>query len=748
MNIVGKSIQRFDLLDRVTGKAMYPADIDISGQLHMKVLFAGKPFARVLAIHKEKALAYPGVVAVLTAEDVPVNEYGLITNDQPVLVGPVPNGKPGSDLVRFPGDQVALVIAATEEAAAAGRDLVEVVYDELPFVDSCEDALAPEAPKVHPELDIPGNVLAAQRIVRGDVDAAWSEADVIVEADYFTSTQEHAYLQPEAGVAYLDEEGRVVVVVAGQYTHEDRRQIAHALDLPEEQVVVRYPAIGGAFGGREDMSIQIVLALAAWKVDRPVKLVWTREESIIGHHKRHPSKAHTKWGARRDGRIVAAAIDITLDAGAYAYTSLVVLRNAILASVGPYDIPNVQVDGRVVYTNHTPNGAFRGFGAPQGHFVAELQVNRLAEKLNMDPITIRERNILREGSLLATGSVIPPGVSMPAVLRELAEAGGWQKEGDRWLPPDLPDLPFPDQKPHTALDRVSHHWQRGIGVAIGYKNVAYSFGYPETCTVTIELYGEEDVEYAVLRYAGAEVGQGTHSAMAQVAAEALELPLEKIRLVLSDTAETQDVGSASASRLTFMAGNAVVGAARKALASWRQGERPVIAKYQYKARPTTPYDPDTGRCDPHVAYGYVAQMADVVVDPDTGRVHVLRLLTVNDVGKAVNPVQVEGQIHGAVAQGVGWALQENFIEKEGRIWTPSLSTYLIPTAADVPDEMPAVILEEPDPQGPYGARGMAEMPSVPVAPAILTAVKGATGVWFSRIPLTPEAVWAGLRGRG
>jgi len=747
MQIIGKSIQRFDAFDRVTGRAIYPGDIDLPGQLHMKVCFAGRASARVKAIDAEKALAYPGVTAVFTAADVPVNEYGLITPDQPVLVGPSPHGKPGDDIVRFPGDQVALVVAETEEAAAVGRDLIEIEYEPLPLVDSVEAALAAGAPLVHPERARQDNVIFEQTVLHGNLAAGWAEAEVVVERDYFTSSQEHAYLQPEAGVAYIDEEGRVVEMVAGQYTHEDRRQIAHALGLPEEQVVVHYPAIGGAFGGREDMSIQIVLALAAWKLGRPVKLVWTREESIIGHHKRHPAKMHAKWGARRDGKIVAAEIDLTLDGGAYAYTSAVVLKNALLAAPGPYEIPNIKISGRVVYTNHTPNGAFRGFGAPQGIFLAEMQVNQLAEALAMDPITIRERNILREGSILPTGSVMPAGVSMPQVLERLAREAGWRRENGHWLRPELPDLPLPDAQPHTTLDRVSHRWRRGLGLAIGFKNIAYSFGYPETCTVTVELYGEEEVEYALLRYAGAEVGQGTHSAMAQVAAEALALPLAAIRLVLSDTAETQDVGSASASRLTFMAGNAVIGAAREALQQWQADRRPAVARFTYHARPTTPFDPDTGECDPHVAYGYVGQMADVVVDPETGRVHVLRLLTVNDVGQAINPQQVEGQIHGAVAQGVGWTLQENYIEKEGRVWTPSLSTYLIPTAMDVPDEMPAVIMEEADPQGPYGARGMAEMPFLPVAPALIAAIRDATGVWFDSIPLTPEKVWAGLQGK-
>ncbi len=755
MRAVGSSIPRLDARKKVTGEAPFPGDIYLPNMLHMKVLFAGRPHARIVRLDTSRAEQAPGVVAVFTAKDVPVNEYGLIMPDQPVLCGPG-SDKEGADIVRFVGDQVALVVAETEAQAAAALDLIEVEYEDLPVVASVEEALRPGAPLVHAYKGT--NVLHTYRIRRGDIEAGFEQADVIVEATFRTGFQEHAYLQPEAGVAYVDEQGRIVVITAGQWVHEDRQQIAHALNLPEDQIVVRYVGIGGAFGGREDMSVQIILALAAWRlhqrgIHRPVKIVWSREESIIGHHKRHAMVARARWGATRDGRVVAAQVDLTLDAGAYAYTSTKVLGNATLTCVGPYDIPNVWVDTRAVYTNNIPSGAFRGFGAPQGHFVAENMMNRLAEALGMDPVELRARNVLREGSLLPTQAPVPPGCSMPDVLERLALEAGWRHDPERgWVaPPPLErevSGPRDGEHPHTALEAAPARRLRGRGLAIGYKNVGFSFGFVDECHATVELHGEAEIERVVVRHAGADVGQGAHTVMAQMAAEALGVPLEKIELIVSDTAETENSGSASASRMTFMAGNAIQRAAQEALRLWHEEEeRPAIAHYRYIPRPTTPYDPETGRSDPNITYGYVGQYVEVEVDPETGHIALTKVISVNDVGKAINPQQVEGQIEGAVAQAFGWAVLEDFKVENGRPLTDRLSTYLIPTIWDSPLNIRPVILEIPDPQGPFGARGMAEMPFIPLAAAIVAAVHDATGVWFDEIPLTPERVWRTLHRR-
>ncbi len=735
MSNIGKSVQRIDARGKVTGETLYPGDIDMPNQAYMKILFAGRPHAIVKAIDTSRAEAVEGVIAVFTAKDVPVNEYGLNIMDQPVLCGPG-SAKPYTDRVRFVGDQVALVVAESETLAARARDLIEVEYEECPVITDPEMAMQPDSVLLHPERD--SNVFCHYRIRKGDVDAAFSQADVIVEGEYRTPSQEHAYLQPEAGLGYIDEEGRVTVQVAGQWTHEDQQQIAHALGLEKDQVRVIYPAIGGAFGGREDMSVQIVLALAAWKlfqrgINRPVKVIWSREESIIGHHKRHPYLIRTRWGAMKNGKVVAADVEVIADGGAYAYTSTKVLGNATLMCTGPYEIPNVKVDSYAVYTNNIPGGAFRGFGGPQGAFAAETQITRLAEALGMDPVEIRMKNVLREGSLLSVGTPLPKGVSMPQVVEECAVSAGWQKSLEGWTRPVVSDA-----------KSMGSHLRQGIGFGCSFKNVGFSFGYPENSWATVELHGGPEIERAVVHHAGADVGQGTHTVMAQMAADALDISFDKVQMVVSDTAVTDNSGSVSASRMTFMAGNAIKGACELALEGWRDEERPAIATYQYRAPKTTPYDPQTGKSEPNISYGYVAQAVKVEVDIETGRIHILDVISADDVGKAINPLQVQGQIEGAVVQAAGYAILENFIQKDGYVETQHLSTYLIPTVLDVPDQVKSLILEYPDPRGPWGARGMAEMPFLPLAPAIIAAVHDATGVWFNEFPLTPERVLRGL----
>jgi CO/xanthine dehydrogenase Mo-binding subunit len=692
----------------------------------MKVLFARRPHARIRRLDVSKAEAAPGVVAVFTAMDVPVNEFGLTMFDAPVLA---------RDTVRWIGEKVALVVAETEKQAARALDLIEVEYEDLPAVTDPREAMQPGAPQLHPERA--NNVLVHYRIRKGDVEAAFQQADVIVEGAYHTPFQEHAFLQPEAGLAYIDQEGRVTVQVAGQWTHEDQEQIAHALQLAPDQVRVIYPAIGGAFGGREDMSVQIILALAAWRlaqrgVKRPVKIVWSREESMLGHHKRHPMFFKTRWGATKEGKLVAAEVEAISDAGAYAYTSTKVLGNTTLMCTGAYEIPNVKVDTYAVYTNNIPTGAFRGFGGPQGLFAAEMQMNKLAEKLGMDPVELRVKNLLHEGSLLSVGTPLPRGVSMPQVVEKAALAGGWKLEGATW------------QRPH-APSCASKNKRYGLGYACGFKNVGFSFGAPEQCTAKIELRGTTEIDEAIVYHSGADCGQGAHTVFAQMAAEALELPIEKIKLVVSDTAHTANSGSTSASRMTFMAGNSILGAVELALKKWRDEERPAIGVYQYRPPKTTPYDPETGKSEPNFAYGYVAQVAEVEVDIETGHVRLLRVWCADDVGTALNPQLVQGQIEGAVVQAQGYAILENFVVgQDGKVQTPHLSTYLIPTVLDVPQEVHSLILEYPDPIGPFGARGMGEMPFLPLAPAITAAVHNAVGVWFDDFPLTPDRVLKAL----
>lgn len=753
---VGLSATRIDARAKVTGEAKYPGDFAMDDMLHASILFAGRPHARVVRIDSSRAEQLPETVTVLTAKDVPVNEYGLQTPDQPVLCGPG-SSKAGADVVRFVGDQVAVVVAESAKGAERARDLVEVEYEALPVVTDPLRALEPDAPQLHPdrprsdlhpELITKGNRICHHQIRKGNIERAWHECDVVVEGEYRTSAQEHAYLEPEAGLAYIDEEGRVTIIVAGQWTWEDQQQIAHALDLPPDQVRVIYPAIGGAFGGREDMSVQIVLALAAHRLKRPVKIVWTREESILGHCKRHPMWIHCKWGATREGKLVAAEVKVVADGGAYCYTTNKVLGNTALTCTGPYDVPNVSVEVDGVYTNNPPGGAFRGFGAPQGNYAAEMQVNKLAEALGVDPVALRMENLLRDGTPTSVRTPLPGRVSLTEVTERCARAIGWQRRGDESGGP-LSVWRRPSSKASTRTPKPAEAVRSGIGLAAGFKNVGFSFGYQDSCWVRIALDGDETIARAVLSIGSADVGQGAHTVIRQMAAEALGVPLERVDMEASDTATSPgSAGSTSASRMTFMAGNAVRRAAEAVLERWKAGDRPAEAERTYLAPPTTQFDPETGEGFPNFAYGYVAQAVEVAVDIETGELDVRRVVCADDVGRAINPQQVEGQIEGGVAQAVGWATCENFITKDGRVMTPHLSTYLIPTIADVPESVESIIVEVPDSRGPWGARGMGEMPFIPLAAALVAAVHDATGVWIDELPLTPERVLGYLQAAG
>ncbi len=710
MKHIGTSHPRYDALGKVTGEAAYPADLIAPGMLRIKTVFARRAHARIRTIDTTAARAFPGVVDVLTAADVPHNRYGLIDADQPVLC---------DDVVRHYGDRVALVVAESEHAAQRAAALVRVEYTDLPVIRDVHEALAPGAPRVHADRD---NILLHQKIRHGDVVRGFADADVVVDGTFTTSWQEHAYLQPDAGVASFDERGRIVIETAGQWLHEDRKQIAKILGVSEEQVIVKYAKIGGAFGGREDLGVQALVAVATWKLRRATAIKWTREESMIGHHKRHPFHITATWGAKRDGTITAVETTLIADGGAYASTSVEVLKGAISFGAGSYAVPNVAIDGIVTYTNNVPSGAFRGFGAPQAQFAAESMIARIAEALGLDPADVRRRNLYREGSINPSGSVMPAGVSaVPVLERCIAEAA-------LRIPPPANDA--------NAVRK------RGVGLASGIKNVGYSFGFPEQSTATVELVVLDGVRGARVRTGSADVGQGSHLALRQIAAETLSLPLEAIVMITDDSSEAPNAGSASASRMTLMSGRAVKDACELALRNLTRDGLP-SATVQYRPPATTPYDRD-GQGTPHYCYGYVAQAVEIEVDTATGLVHVVRVVSVNDVGRAINPQQVEAQIEGCIAQAIGYALTEDLRIRDGRMLTPNFTTYLLPTALDVPLEIYPVIVETADPNGPFGARGMSEMPLVPFAAAVAAAIHDATGAWLSDVPFTPERVLAAI----
>ncbi len=765
---LGRSEPKVDAGAKTTGEAVYVEDAAPSDALYAKVVFTNRVHARLIDLDLSACKAAPGVVTVVTADDVVVNEYGLTMYDQPVLIGRSSRSgdEPGqgtgealvpADVSRWEADHLAVVVAESAEQAAHAATLIEATWEALPEVTDIDAALADGAAVLHPErpgLAAGPNAYQHYVVRHGEVAEAMATADVIIEATYEVPHQEHAYLQTEAGLAYIDGEGRITVETGGQWTHEDRQQVAHALGVDEDEIRIIYRAIGGAFGGKEDMSLQIVLALAVRKlqtmgVHRPVVSRWSREESIIGHHKRHRGRIHTRWGAAADGRLLAVEADCFLDAGAYNYTSNKVLGNLHLTVAGPYVIPNARIDSWAVYTNTVPGGAFRGFGGPQGCFVAESQMNRLAEACGIDPVEIRRRNMVVDGSLGITGTPLPAGVSLGEVVEACAQEAAWTTP----LPPVEPVASF------ATLPGSADMLRRGRGFACGYKNIGFSFGFPERSEATIVLHGPDDgrdpgvgdgpndgsrPERAEVFLAGADVGQGAHTAFLQMTAEAVGLGVESVHGTFSDTASSGDSGSASASRLSFMTGNAILGAAEEADKAWRDGHRPAIGRFRYVPPPTEPLDPEGRPTTPNFAYGYVAEAVDLSVDVATGHIVVHDVVCSVDVGRIINRQLVEGQVEGAIVQAHGYALSERLVLEGGRIQNPRFSGYLIPGIGDIPQRVRTVLLEVPDPVGPFGVRGMAEMPYLPYAPAVTAALHDATGVWFDSFPLTPPAVRARL----
>ncbi len=433
---------------------------------------------------------------------------------------------------------------------------------------------------------------------------------------------------------------------------------------------------------------------------------------------------------------MAAEMEIIADAGAYLYTSNKVMGNATVVCTGPYFIPHVKADTYAVYTNNIPTGAFRGFGGPQGNFIAEAQMNKLASALGIDPVEFRLRNALQEGDTLGVGTAPPGPISISQVIETAAMKGGWVHDGIGWH--------LPDGRQESNRGNI----KRGIGFAAGFKNIGFSFGYQENCWARIELHGKAEIELVVAYHAGADVGQGAHTVMAQMVAKAVGVPLDKVTMITSDTATMGNSGSVSASRMTFMAGNAIRGAAQSALVKWQAEERPAVGEFKYLAPQTTPFTKETGHSMPNFAYAYAAQAVEVEVDLDTGFVRLVHVVSADDVGQAINPRLVEGQIEGAVIQAQGYALMEDFQMDNGYVRTDQLSTYLIPTVLDVPDMVEPVIVEVPDPRGPWGARGVGEPPFLPLAPAILAAIHDATGIWIDKIPVTPERMWRALHNVG
>jgi CO/xanthine dehydrogenase Mo-binding subunit len=719
---VGQSLKRVDAYDKAAGRTCYADDLRMEGMAFGKVLFSDRVHARIVRIDAREARALPGVIAILTADDVPVNEYGLMQNDQPVLCG---------DQVRSVIDRVALVIAETESVAQEARDLIRVDYEDLAAVTDPREAIKDGAPLVHGGQS--NNILEEYHVCRGDTKKALAESDVVVESSYSTHSQEHAYLQPEAGLGFIDEEGRIVVHSAGQWAHDDRRQIAHALNMPEERIRVIYAPVGGAFGGREDISVQLLLALGTWKTGRPVRIVWTREESMRGHHKRHPFRMTFRTGATKEGKLTALEAEFIADAGAYCSASPAVLGCAMVQCTGPYEVPNVVVDGCAVYTNNMSSGAMRGFGSPQVLFAAELQMSKLAERLGLDRAELRRINALSEGSVISTQTELPAGVGIGETLEEVIRVSEWPRRSG---------------SSDGLSEELPSHKRRGMGIACGWKNVGYPLGFPEQSTVSVELHGEAEIERVLIKCGAAEVGQGVTTVLPQIAAETLGIDPAIVAVANDDTSVVPNSGSASASRHTLVTGRAVYLACKKAQSNWDHEERPAAATEQYVPPPTSLFDQETGKCVPCYSYGYSSEVVQVVVDLGTGEVTLEKVYSAHDVGKAINPQLVEGQIEGGVVMGQGWVLMEEHVQRDGYPMTKTLADYTVPTIMDMPDEIVPVIVEVEDPLGPYGARGVGEMALMELAPAIVDAIHDATGLWLSELPVTAESVLIALHEAG
>jgi xanthine dehydrogenase D subunit len=774
-----QSVQRPDGALKVTGDFAYSSDLWIDGMLWAVTVRSPHPRARIRSIGIGEALATPGVAAVLTHEDVPGRRtYGLEIHDQPVLAFPD---------VRYRGEAVALVAADHPETARRAAERVAIDYEVLDPLTDAETAMGDGAPPLHPD----GNLLRHVRIRHGDPEAT---AEVVVTGEYEVGMQDQAFLGPESGLAVPDGEGGVDLYVATQWLHVDRDQIAASLGLDPERVRLTLAGVGGAFGAREDLSMQIHACLLALHTGRPIKMLYSRQESFVGHVHRHPARLRYEHGATRDGRLVFVRARIVLDGGAYASSSTAVCSNAACFAPGPYEVPNASIDCYVVYTNNPPCGAMRGFGAVQACFAHESQMDRLAAELGIDPVELRRRNAMRSGGALPTGQRIEGAVPVAELLGRVAAMP---------LPPggagqDLRDLP-------GGVGNVTHGEgvRRGVGYAVGYKNLAYSEGFDDAATARVRISVTAGEPLVEVHTAAVEVGQGLVTIQAQIART--ELGIERVVVLPADT-QVDSAGSSSASRQTWMTGGAVRAACQAVRTSLLElaakrldrdpatialtrtgiatrdpsglgdpaaggraggpgsfgrpaglaeeagevlvgvaellGREAVEETRTYRHRRTMPLDPETGQGDAHVAFAFAAHRAVVDVDTELGLVKVVEIATAQDVGRALNPQAVEGQIEGGIAQGLGLALMEEIQLVDGEIRNPSFTDYLIPTVLDMPP-VRLDVLELGHPESPYGVRGVGEPPTISSTPAIVAAVRAATGRPLTRVPLRPDDI-AGL----
>ena len=746
---VGESVRRPDGVPKVRGAFAYGSDLWDERMLIGATLRSPHPFATIRSIDLSGARALPGVHAALGAEDVPGDpNYGLEFRDQPVLA---------ADLVRYAGEPVAIVAAGSPELAAHALALIEVDYEVHEPLTDMERALAPDAPRLHRW----GNVVRHLRIEHGDPGIG---ADVWVEGYYETAWQDQAPLGPEGGLAVPADDGGIDLYVTTQWLHVDRLQMAPCLGLPEEKVRIHLAGVGGAFGSREDLHVQIHACMLALRTGRPVKMTYGREESFSGHVHRHPSRVWIRHGATRTGELVCVRARVLIDGGAYSSSSPAVIGNATTFAAGPYEVPNALLEGTAVYTNNPPCGAMRGFGAPQVTFAFEAQMDKLADVLGIAPLELRRRNALRTGSVMPTGQALHGSAPVREVIDACTSI------------PMPPPIDPTDRDPVTlpgGAGNVGHGegLRRGVGIALGFKNIGYSEGFDDFHQARVTLSRGPDGPVAEVRTAAVEVGQGLGAVMTQVVRS--ELGIEHVVLHTADTT-LDSAGSTSASRQTLMASGALQLACRGVLEELgrRAGataagetttiedgfvcldgrpvadvagllDEPAAATRTFRHRPTTSMD-EKGQGDLHPLFSFAAMRAVVDVDRELGLVRVVHLASAVDVGTAINPQLVEGQSEGGAAMGLGLAVMEELQVRDGVIRNPSFTDYLLPTILDAP-AVDTVIVEEPEPGAPFGVKGVGESATIVALPAIVAAIRDATGLELNRAPVRPDDV-AGLAG--
>jgi selenium-dependent xanthine dehydrogenase len=744
--VIGNLQDRPDAVEKVTGRAIFSDDLKFEGMLQARVKRAGVPHAILTGLNVEDARHYPGVEVVLTAADIPgENAHGLVISDWPVMVGI-------GERVRYTGDAVAIVAAQTREIASQALELIRVEYDPQVVVSDAVQAAKPDSPQLHKN----GNLLKHIKVRKGNVDLGFSRADVLMEHTFHTPTTEHAFLEPECSIARPTPDGRMEIYVGSQIPYADREEVAKALGWAEQRVRVIGQLMGGGFGGKEDIAGQIHAALLANATGKPVKLLFDRQESLLVHPKRHATQVRVKMGARKDGKLLAIETELFGDTGAYASLGEKVLTRATTHSSGPYDLPHVRADCYAMYTNNPPAGAFRGFGVTQSAFAIESMMDMLAERLGMDPIELRRLNALHVGSVTNTGQVLHESVGLLECIDRL------EAEVQRLTGPE----PFKARQVEGASQRV-----RAWGFAVAYKNTGLGGGAPDKASAEVELFRDGSLE---VRSSSAELGQGLVTVLRMIVAEEFGISPAGVRVLLMDTDLTPDGGPTTASRQTYVTGNAARHAAvtlRQAVASTlaekydqppenihfeeglarvnnhavplgnvvaemqAEGRQPK-ASYEYWAPQTRPLG-EGG--DMHFAYSFAAQAAEVEVNTQTGEVRVLRVVTANDVGRAINPLGLQGQVEGGVMMGLGNALTEEYIVENSKVFTDRLARYRMPTIVQTP-EIISLVVEHPTADGPYGAKGIGEIVSIPTSPAITNAIYNAVGVRIDHLPVDQEVI--------